>query len=53
MPQATEKARNGPDQRLATNGPAITHDDARETFASGGSAAYLSLGEYVTTTMSS
>jgi hypothetical protein len=28
---------NGPDQRLATNGLATTHDDARESFASGGS----------------
>ena len=37
MPQATERARNGPDQRLATNGLATTHDDARESFASGGS----------------
>jgi hypothetical protein len=37
MPQATEKARNGPDQRLATNGLATPHDDARESFASGGS----------------
>lgn len=27
---------NGPDQRLATHGLAITHDDARESFASGG-----------------
>ena len=37
MMQATEKARNAPDQRLATNGLATTHDDARESFASGGS----------------
>jgi hypothetical protein len=37
MPQATEQAQNGPDQRLATNGLATTHDDARESFASGGS----------------
>jgi len=27
---------NGKDQRLAALGSAITHDDARETFASGG-----------------
>jgi hypothetical protein len=37
MPQATEKARNVPDQRLAAHEPAITHDDARESFASVGS----------------
>ena len=44
---------NAKDQRLAAHGSAITHDDARESFASGGSAAYLSFGEYVTTTVSS
>jgi hypothetical protein len=27
---------NDPDQRLAAHGSAITHDDARESFASGG-----------------
>jgi len=31
------RTENGPDQRLATNGLATTHDDARESFASGGS----------------
>ena len=37
MPQATERARNDPDQRLATHGPTTPQDDARESFASGGS----------------
>ena len=38
MPQATEKARNGPDQWLAALGLSITLDAARESFASGGSS---------------
>jgi hypothetical protein len=31
---------NGPDQRLAAHGLEINHDDARESFASGGSAPF-------------
>jgi hypothetical protein len=38
MPQATEQAQNDSDQRLAALGSAIIHGDARESFASGGSA---------------
>ena len=37
-PQATETSWNVPDQRLAALWQAITHDDARESFASCGSA---------------
>jgi len=33
---STLASTNGKDQRLATHGPAIIHDDARESFASCG-----------------